>query len=219
MPFDLIEEALLASGVKGDKRVALYIRKLDRLCQEFIGEVKTTDDLLPTARALFDWLWTKKPERFRLHGSFRLDNAIDSQLNKDSQVVGNCLGLTLLYNCLLRRVGISAGALYLGNAFAVGPHVITFLEVGASMIDVENILPNGFDYRGHLGDPSRTRWGDKELIADIYHSQGNEWYEKGEYDTALANYDMALRLNHGYEKAHLNKAIVLDKLRMEKETS
>jgi len=210
---------LLASGVKEDQGFAAYIDKLDHLHQQFVGEMKPTHYPLTTAKALFDWLWIKKSDRYRLHGYYRLNDAIDSQLSKGSQEVGNCLGLTVLYNCLLRRVGINAGALYLENAFGVGPHVLTSLEVGASMIDVENIQPNGFDYKGHLGNPSRTRWGDRELVADIYHSQGNEWYERGEYDKALANYDMAIRLNPRYEKAHLNKAILLEKLRIEIETS
>ena len=219
MPFDLIKEALLASGVKEDRGVAAYIDKLDHLHQQFVSEMKPTHDPLTTAKALFDWLWIKKPDRYRLHGYYRLNDAIDSQLSKDSLAVGNCLGLTLLYNCLLRTAGIGPRVLHLENAFERGPHVLSILKTKESVIDIENILPDGFDYKGHLGDPSRTRWGDRELVADIYHSQGNEWYERGEYDKALANYDMAIRLNPRYEKAHLNKAILLEKLRIEIETS
>ncbi|NVL93151.1 MAG: tetratricopeptide repeat protein, partial [Desulfobacterales bacterium] len=93
-----------------------------------------------------------------------------------------------------------------------GPHVLTLLETGESVIDIENILPQGFDYKGHLKNPSRTIWGDRELVADIYHSRGNEYYEKGCYREALRSYDIAIKLNPRYESARLSKAIVLDRI-------
>ncbi len=104
------------------------------------------------------------------------------------------------------------------NAFEIGPHVLTFLQTKGSLIDIENILPEGFDYKGHLHHPSRIRWGDKELVADIYHSMGNDFFSKGEFIKALENYDMAIKLNPQYEKAHLNRTILLDKIKEEKRT-
>jgi Tfp pilus assembly protein PilF len=91
--------------------------------------------------------------------------------------------------------------------------VLTLLQTGDLTIDIENILPEGFDYKGHLNNPTRTKWGDKELVGDIYHSFANEYFEKGEFVKALNNYEMAIKLNPQYEKAHLNKAILMDKLR------
>lgn len=55
-------------------------------------------------------------------------------------------------------------------------------------------------------------WGDREVVADIYHSVGNELFEKDELTKALINYDKAINLNPRYEKAQLNKAILIDKL-------
>jgi tetratricopeptide (TPR) repeat protein len=107
---------------------------------------------------------------------------------------------------------MDAEALYLENAFGRGPHVLTIFRGKESMIDIENILPDGFDYKGHLNDPSRTGWGDTELVADIYHSRGNEFYEKGDYTLALRSYDRAMSLNPLYERARLNRAIVLDRV-------
>ena len=164
-------------------------------------------------KALFDWLWKEKPARYEPHGHFRLSDVIDSELNKENQPVGNCLGLTLLYNCLLRKMGVYAEALYLENAFGIGPHILTILQTEGSSIDIENILPDGFDYKGHLHNPSRTRWGDEALVGDLYHSLGKECFEKGEFDKALKNYNMAIKLNPQYEKAHLNKAILMEKIR------
>jgi len=212
MTFSLEKEALIASGVSEDDRIADYMSKLAHLHQQFIREIKPTHDPLTRAKALFDWLWMKKAGRYRPHGHYRLNDAIDSQLSGGNEVVGNCLGLTLLYNCLLQSTGMDAEALYLENAFGRGPHVLTIFRTKESMIDIENILPDGFDYKGHLNDPSRTGWGDTELVADIYHSRGNEFYEKGNYTLALRSYDRAMSLNPLYERARLNRAIVLDRV-------
>ena len=57
-------------------------------------------------------------------------------------------------------------------------------------------------------------WGHKELVADIYQSIGTELFKKGDFGEALKNYDMALKHNPGYEKAELNRAILLDRMRM-----
>jgi tetratricopeptide (TPR) repeat protein len=109
-------------------------------------------------------------------------------------------------------MGIFSEALYIENAFGRGSHVLTLLAVENSLIEVENILPDGFDYKGHLDNPSRVRWGEKELVADIYHSVGNELFFKGAYMEALRNYDKALYLNPRYEKARMNRLILLDKM-------
>lgn len=98
------------------------------------------------------------------------------------------------------------------NAFGIGSHVLTLVKTEGFLIDVENILPDGFDFKGHLANPSRIRWGDRELVADIYHSLGNEFFKKGRFIEALNNYDRAIKLNPQYEKAHLNKAILLNRM-------
>jgi len=173
-------------------------------------------DPVEEAKALFAWLWISKPNRYKPQGNYRLNEVITAQLKGDDNSVGNCLGLTLLYNCLLRKMDIDAEALYLENAFGSGPHVLTLVQTGKSTLDVENILINGFGYRGHLAHPLRTRWGDRELIADIYHSVANDLFEKGHFTEALKNYEMAVSLNAEYEKARLNMEILLDKMGKER---
>jgi len=216
MLFNLEKESLLASGLKDNRRLVEYRGKLDQLTKQFIGQMKPSHEPVEKARVLFDWLWERKPGRYKPQGHFRLNDVIDAELSKECRTVGNCLGLTLLYNCLLRRAGINGGTLYLENAFGIGPHVLTVIQIEGSLIDIENSFSDGFDYKRHLDDPSRTRWGDKELVADIYHGLGNEFFGKGEFAKALKNYNMAIKLNPQYEKAHLNKAILMDKIRDKK---
>lgn len=115
-------------------------------------------------------------------------------------------------------MGVEAEALYLENGFGKGPHVLTILKIGESLIDIENIFQDGFDYKGHLNDPSRMRWGDRELVADIYHSLANELFGKGEFVEALKNYEMAISLNPQYERARLNRAILLDRIERKKDS-
>ena len=195
-----------------DRRVADYLRKLEELHRQITFGISPLHDPVIKARWLFDRLWKDKPARYRPKGPYRLSDAIDAQMGKEGRVVGNCLGLTLLYNCLLKKMEISAGALYLENAFGVGPHVLTLLKVNEGTVDIENILPEGFDYKGHLNDASRMIWKEKDLVADIYCSMGNELFEAGRPARALACYERAIALNPKYEKAVLNKAIVLQQI-------
>jgi len=212
----LEKEALIASGINEKNKLDEYISKLAYLLESFLHQTIPPSDSLSKAKALFTWLWIEKPVRYAFHGHFKLNDVIDAQLSMETQTVGNCLGLTLLYNCLLCRMDIKAGAIYLENAFEIGPHVLSVLETEEALIDIENILPDGFDYKGHLDDPSRVRWWDEELVADIYHSLGNEFFEKSDFIQALRYYDMAIQFNPYYEKARLNKAILLDRISGEK---
>jgi tetratricopeptide (TPR) repeat protein len=212
--FDLEGEALIASGLEDGDRISEYLGKLDSLYQDY--NLREPYDSSPLAKAgtLFDFLWKDRPKRYIKEGPFRLNQVVDARLDRGNTPVGNCLGLTLLYNCLLRRIGIRAQAVYLENAFEVGPHVLTSLRIDNVEIDVENILPDGFDYEGHKENPHRVEWGDKELVADIYQSAGTESFQREEFREALRSYDLALKFYPGYEKARLNRAILVDRMRM-----
>jgi tetratricopeptide (TPR) repeat protein len=163
------------------------------------------------AKQVFDYLWQEKPNRYKPRGYYKLSDAVESQLNEEIKVVGNCLRLTILYNCLLKRIGVHAEALQFENAFGVGPHVLSILAVGYANIHIENILEKGFDYKGHRNNASTMRWGDRELLADIYHSQGNDYFQREKFGEALKCYDKAIYLNPPYKKVRLNKAILMDK--------
>lgn len=214
--FDFIKEALIASGIGKGSRLSEYVSKLDVLQQKVAPFLWTVDHPGAKARMLFDWLWAEKPSRYQIRGSYKLHEVLDAQMTADAQSVGNCLGLTLLYNCLLRKVGIQAKALFIEYAFNIGPHVLTLLPTEERDIEIENILPQGFDYRGHLDNPKRTIWEDRELVADIYLSAGNEFFEKSEWSKALESCEVAIYPYPTYEKGHLNRVILLDKVEREK---
>jgi hypothetical protein len=217
MTFNLETEALIASGIKEGDWIREYLDKLQYLYVQFVADVTLSARPLTRAKQLFIWLWHDRPNRYKSKGCFGLHEVIDSQLIKDKESVGNCLGLTILYNCLLAKAGIRAKGVNLACAFGIAPHVLTHLKTKNRTIDIENILPNGFDYKGHLDDPTRTLWGEKELVADIYHSRGNDCFARQDFHSALVNYDLALKLNPQYEKARLNRVILLDRMGIETE--
>ncbi len=225
---DLVQGALLASGVKTGQEFNRYLAKVDRLCQRIadtLCELLGKGSDWEKAKGIFDWLWRAKPHRYEYGGSFRLTQVLDAQLGEkgrgveggESEKVGNCLGLTILYNVLAQRFGLMVGAAHLEDAFGLGPHLFTVLYTGGRTIDIENIFPDGFDYRGHRvtlqrgvgGESKREEWGSRELIADIYHSVANEFFALGKWERAIENYDKAITLHPKYTRAYLNKGIAL----------
>ncbi len=200
--------SLIASGVANQKDLDTYLAKLNTLHQQVKAGIPAESEL-KVAGALFDWLWQTKPDRSERRGSYRLTEVVDAQLDPKIEKVGNCLGLVVLYNALAQKFGLKLKAVHVSDAFGQGPHVFSLLYTAQGTIDIENILSNGFDFKGHLKNPRRTEWGDIELIADIYHSIGNEQFERGELDQAIQSYSKAIRLNPKYTKAYLNRGLAL----------
>jgi tetratricopeptide (TPR) repeat protein len=205
---DLAWGALIASGVKNDKYLDNYLAKLNTLYQQVKADIPATSELRK-AGALFDWLWHKKPDRCERRGSYRLTEVLDAQLDPKIEKVGNCLGLTVLYHLLAHRLSLKVKAIHVEDAFGQGPHVFSILYIGKGTVDIEHILPNGFDFKGHLDNPHRIIWSDVELIADIYHSMGNEHFNSDELEQAVQSYSKAIKLNPKYAKAYLNRGLAL----------
>ena len=208
--------ALIASGVVNSVDLDNYLAKLNTLYQQVVAEIPAGSELTK-AGALFDWLWHKKPNRSERKGSYKLTEVLDAQLDPKIEKVGNCLGLTVLYHMLAQRLGLKVKAVHVEDAFGQGPHVFSILYTSSGTVDIEHILPNGFDFESHLHNPHRTEWGDAELIADIYHSIGNKFFEQGSHEEAVQNYSKAIRLNTKYAKAYLNRGIALSMLGREEE--
>lgn len=210
--FDLAAAALAASGVESETDLARYLEKIELLCQALGRAAPSSGSEVKHAQAVFNWLWASKPQRHLLGGSFRLSEVVDNQLSVEKEHVGNCLGLTLLYNTLAQRLGLEVKAAHLEQAFGIGPHVFTVLSAKERNLDVENSLPHGFDYRGHGEAWGREVWGERELVADIYLSAGNTLFQEGQLETAVNSYSKTLWLNPGYTKARLNRGMALSML-------
>ena len=213
---DLAWGALIASGVKNQRDLENYLTKIDTLNEQLKRRILTRAEL-QKASALFAWLWAKKPDRYQYQGIFRLMDVVDAQLDPSVERVGNCLGLTVLYNALAQKYGLEMKAVYLEEAHGRRSHVFSTFVRGNITIDIDNIFPNGFDSKDHLDNPERVLWGNSELIADIYHSIGWALHEQGKLDNAILNYSKAIRLNPKYAKAYLNRGIALSMAGREEE--
>jgi len=213
---DLAWGALIASGVKNSKDLDNYLAKLNTLHQQVAPEI-TTGSKLKKAENLFDWLWAGKPNRYQYQGNFRLQDVLDSQLDPNEERVGNCLGLTVLYNVVAQRCGLDMKAVYLEEAHGRLSHVFSTFVRGNITIDIDTIFPFGFDFKDHLDNPERVLWGNSGLIADIYHSIGWALHEQGKLEGAILNYSKAIRLNPKYAKAYLNRGIALSMLGRDEE--
>lgn len=203
--------ALVASGMGTRQELDRYLDTINRLYQAIANTIRDDSDAVVKARGIFDCLWQGKPDRYEPQGSFRLTQVLDCQVGTNDKV-GNCLGLTVLYNVLARQFGLAVRAAYLEEAFGRGPHVFGVLEIGKRTIDIENIFPDGFDYRAHRQARDRIEWGDRELIADMYNSNGNELAASGDWKGAIDNYDKALMLYPEHSRARLNKGLALVEL-------
>lgn len=210
--FNLEIEALHASGI-AEKGLMHYSRLFDEMQDRLARCLDLSKSSVLKAKRIFDYLWREKPHRYKSNGYYKLSDTIECQLAREGREVGNCLGLTVLYNCLLLRMDVHVSALYLESAFGQGPHVLSVIS--KPRICIEHMFQTGFDYKGHADDSEKIIWDDRELVADIYNSRGTECFNAGEFKQALACYEKATRLNPKFEKARINKAIVLDKLAMD----
>jgi len=209
---DLCQAALIASGVATRSQMNSYLSLLDRLWHSIPAEALAARSEVEAARRLFQCLWQRKPARYRSGGHFKLSDVLEAEMDSTSEAVGNCLGLTLLYNVLLERLGLRPRAVHLDHAFGIGPHVFTVLHFEGRSLDIENIFPHGFDYKGHLGDPQRKEWDSRQLVGDIYASRGNQCFEAGKLEAAVDLYDKAMVLNPTHPTAALNRAMALAEL-------
>lgn len=204
----LEEGALIASGVKDRNSLQSYSQKLSRILQDMPPAPEEGDEYTH-GKSLFDWLWLRKPKRYRSGRPFRLTEVIDAHISENTDEVGNCLGLTLLFNVLAKRSGLIVQAVYLEDEFGGNPHVRSVLACEGQFIDVEHMSPAGYDFQDKRSGIKRLSWNDRELIADIYHSRGNLLFQQGKLVDAVRIYDKSLLLNPRYTKAYINAATAL----------
>ena len=137
----LPQASFVASGVDSFQ-LKEYMKKFFNLVTELKNHVKGHDPV-KTAETIFNWLWRTKPNRYELEGNFRLTQVVDAYLD-ETERVGNCLGLTMLYNSLAQELSLPMKAAHF-DKFMGRPHVFSILYNGLAHMDVETTTPEGFD--------------------------------------------------------------------------
>jgi len=170
LSMSLQKAAFIASGI-ASSQVEGYLKRFSSITNDLKDSIKGHDKA-EKARSIFNWLWKTKPRRYELGGNFKLTLVIDAQL-KDTEKVGNCLGLTILYNSLAQDFNLPVKAAYLDN-FLGFSHVFSIFYLESSRIPIENVFPNGFDYDPHKNNPRIVEWDNIHLVADIYNSRAND---------------------------------------------
>ena len=170
LSMSLPQAAFIASGVNSSQ-LKEYMKFFFIMITDLRNHVKGHDKV-KNAETIFNRMWKTKPNRYELEGNFRLTEVVDAQLDK-TEKIGNCLGLTILYNSLAQELSLSMKAAHLDN-FMGHPHVFSILYTETSMIPIENIFPDGFDYDLHRDNKQIVEWDNIHLIADLYNSRANE---------------------------------------------
>ncbi len=166
----------------------------------------------PLARALFTWLWRRRPQGYRSGGNPLLTAAIEAHLDPSAAEVGNCLALTCLFLALGEGLGLAVEPCYLPDAGGRGPHVLATLRADGREIDVELTRPDGYDCPALKGALGRQRWSPQQLAAEVLLDRGNLALESGRARSALALYRRALALDSSHGRAWLNLGIAYTEL-------
>ncbi len=162
--------AFIASGLDASQ-LEKYMAGFNSITRNLNDSIKGYDKR-EDAEAIFDWLWEIKPNRYERGGNFKLPPVVDAYLG-ETEKVGNCLGLTTLYNALAQTFDIPMKAAYQEN-FMGFPHVFSLFPSETGAVPIENIFSNGFDYDSHKDHQGIITWENIHLVADIYNSRANE---------------------------------------------
>ncbi len=191
-----IERALLVVSGLDERGIRNYQQKLDSIQDDF---ERWHSEIPERARALFDYLWETKPNRYS--DDFLLANVIDNHLADDKHAkVGNCLGLTSLYTVLGTRLGLEMAVLFDEE------HILSLLSYHGQEIVIENTKNIGFDC--NLKERQRFQKGDlKILVSYAFSSRGNAKQNLGDLKGVIQDHNKALELKPDYAYAFSNRGV------------
>ncbi len=203
---------LILSGLRAEREIAEYSRKLDRIHNEFIENVTVKSPLsLPVlrkhmaatrAKLLFEYLWNTKPKR--CDSNFLLTDVIDAQLNSDiHQTIGSCVGLTALYTVLGLREGLNL------TIVVSDSHILNRLKVDEATYNIDNTDPLAFDC--DLEDQYFVEYPVVCLLAHVLNSRGMARERVKDLKGANEDYNKAIEINPKYANAYNNRGNIKSK--------
>ncbi len=179
---------LIASGLRTEREIGEYRRKLDAIQRGF--EEYRRGKLVPrsqtsTAKLLNTYFWDTKPDRY--NGNFLLPDVIDAQLSPErDQKVGNCVGLTSLYSVMGTRLGLDLSILVSKN------HVKNRLrDEDGDLPEIENTRTYGFRLASSENE-GFEEFPLSALIGVVYESRGYRAFKSGNYVDAAEEFTRAI---------------------------
>ena len=224
---------LIASGLKTEKDIREYTRKLDRLQKEFEKECGYDEWQNNPAdnpefksenlkyhregnkgKALFNYLWRTKPSRYK-KDQFCLTNVIDAQLDPQIPEAGNCLGLTMLYTLLALREKLDVSVAQSGVHIQNIVRVIDRMDNHLTSI-VDNTHAEGFQTEQQANNHTANNRKNKNLTAKpascllsiFYSTTGAEKFENSKYNATVTDQNIALMLDPDNEDAYIYRGLV-----------
>ncbi len=193
-----LEKALLTvSGLKTKESVEEYSQKLDKIQEEFEKDCTDQADFKENkGKALFDYLWTTKPTRYK-EDRFLLTNVIDAQLDPLIPEVGNSLGLTTLYTLLGLREKLDISVMQSNG------HVWNIVKNNDKNYVVDSTSPEKFIECQQPANKKPASY----LLSIFYTNYGIENAKKGNHNMAISNYNLALMLEPENQKALIGRAL------------
>lgn len=206
--FDLATAGFIASGIREKEELDSYLNRFEGLVSSIFSDIRESFSRFEystsfsysdaqvrnakinafKAEAVFNWLWNSKPKRSKKPKSGNraviLTDVLDNQLS-DKEEVGDCMGLTSLYNSICQRLGIDVKAVWTTG------HIYSVIENDRSLIPIENTLEEGFNEgcrKGVIIDNS-------QLIQRFLIRQASDYKKAENYREAYLLEEIALRIN------------------------
>lgn len=195
----------IISGLKTEKEIEAYTRKLDQIHHEFIAQLTAKSPVSMStirkymartrAQSLFEYLWNTKPKR--CNSNFLLTDVINAQLDPDlNRKVGSCVGLTALYTVLGLRERLDLTILVSDS------HIVNRLRVDETIFNIDNTDSLGFDC--NLNEQDYMEYPATMFLANVLNSRGMAQERAGNFERAAEDYSKAIAINQSYANAYNN---------------
>ncbi|MDR4508091.1 MAG: transglutaminase-like domain-containing protein [Candidatus Brocadiaceae bacterium] len=179
----LAQAALIASGVNTEKKMHVYLAKIDSLISRINRETNIlyTSDSFSKAESIFDWLQSNANE-----GVYPDCYDFRDTLNLR---IGNCLAYSIRFTILCRYYAVDAK-----NIFVPG-HIYNLHISGKKKQYFEHTHSDGIVKKNDLNNSQKKFMRDEELVAEIFLYRAREEHREKQYDASTRFCQYALLCN------------------------
>lgn len=198
-----LERALLiVSGCDTEEKVSEYKAKLNELEKRYTRQYPTAGSVEEIARNIDAFLWNRPGERYDESNDYDFAKALDAQLS-DEGTEGSCAVLSAVCLTLDLRRGLEMQVLQMPE------HVAVRVLDNNRQIDIETIYTAGFNRPNYSNIRGLQPIA---IVASLLNNRGTTKYMLCDYEGAIRDFSMAIKINHRHADAFYNMAIAKEKL-------